>query len=241
MSRPKERKKSQRRRGRFFYIALILVIFGEAVFIAVQFLPGIINRATISNIQPVELNATIINRYMLSTLINPYNMSMINPMTLGLVNNTRPLAMYLIVNDPYLIHDTCSVWPLLYNASIYRNYKVIVVVFPEPVTQAPASSSAIQQFDNYVYELCDGFNLESTNFLITTALWNNLTSTQGIIVGYGALLPEMLTELGINASRVYFPIIILIGPHNNVTSVIYGPQLNNSTYLKELLSLNTRT
>ena len=145
--------------------------------------------------------------------------------------------MYLTVNDPYLIDESCNIWPILYNATQYHNYNVIIVVFPNPLTQAPATSSVIQQFDSYVYELCN-FNPTSTRFIVTTAFWGNYTyGSQVLIVGYGTLLPQLLTRLGINASRVYFPLLIVIKPYNTVeaSGIIYGPQLTNNTYLSEAL------
>ncbi|MGC9152432.1 MAG: hypothetical protein ACP5GY_01695 [Vulcanisaeta sp.] len=237
MSKSKKARRTQKRRGKFFYLALALVIFGEAAFIAVLFLPGILSKSGVVSPQPEKPNATIITKYMLSTLINPYNMSFINSTALGLINNTRPILMYLTVNDPYLIDSTCAVWSTLYNATVYHGYYVVVVVFPEPLTQAPASIAVIQQFSNYVYELC-GFNIGSTNFLITTALWGNYTGAPVPIIGYGTLLPQLLTNLGINASSVYFPVLILVNPYNTVSKVIYGPQLNNNTYLNSVLLKN---
>ena len=235
MSRPKKSRGTKRRRGRFFYLALALVIFGEAAFIAVLFLPGMLSKLGVTQQAP-RPNATVIATYMLATLINPYNMSFINSTALGLINNTRPIIMYLTINDPYLINQACDVWPVLYNATVYHDYEVVVVVFPEPVTQAPATASTVQQFNGYVYELC-GFNIQSTNFLITTALWGNFTGASMPIVGYGTLLPNLLTDLGINASNVYFPVLILIKPHNTVSAsgVVYGVRLSNSTYLNEVL------
>ena len=235
MSRPKKSRGTKRRRGRFFYLALALVIFGEAAFIAVLFLPSMLSKLGVTQQAP-RPNATVIATYMLATLINPYNMSFINSTALGLINNTRPIIMYLTINDPYLINQACDVWPVLYNATVYHGYKVVVVVFPEPVTQAPATASTVQQFNGYVYELC-GFNIQSTNFLITTALWGNFTGASMPIVGYGTLLPNLLTDLGINASNVYFPVLILIKPHNTVSAsgVVYGVRLSNSTYLNEVL------
>ncbi|MFP3484528.1 MAG: hypothetical protein RXO23_00985 [Vulcanisaeta sp.] len=235
MSRPKKSRGTKRRRGRFFYLALALVIFGEAAFIAVLFLPGMLSKLGVTQQAP-RPNATVIATYMLATLINPYNMSFINSTALGLINNTRPIIMYLTIDDPYLINQACNVWPVLYNATVYHDYEVVVVVFPEPITQAPATASTVQQFNGYVYELC-GFNIQSTNFLITTALWGNFTGASMPIVGYGTLLPNLLTDLGINASNVYFPVLILIKPHNTVSAsgVVYGVRLSNSTYLNEVL------
>jgi len=234
---PKSRKTrgTKKHRGRFFYLALALVIFGEAAFIAVLFLPGMLSKLGVAQQAP-KPNATTITTYMLATLINPYNMSFINSTALGLINNTRPIIMYLTIDDPYLINQACNVWTVLYNATAYHGYEVVVVVFPEPVTQAPATASTIQQFDGYVYELC-GFNIQSTNFLITTAFWGNFTGASIPIVGYGTLLPNLLTDLGINASNVYFPVLILIKPHNTVSAggVIYGVRLSNSTYINEVL------
>ncbi|WP_054849857.1 hypothetical protein [Vulcanisaeta sp. JCM 14467] len=237
MAKSRKTKRSQRRRGKLFYLALTLVILGEAAFIIVLFLPGYVSRlATPSQVQ-AELNTTVITNYMLSTLINPYNNSLVNATALGLINNTKPILMYLTVNDPYLIDESCNIWPILYNATQYHNYNVIIVVFPNPLTQAPATLSVIQQFDSYVYELCN-FNPTSTRFIVTTAFWGNYTyGSQVLIVGYGTLLPQLLTKLGINASRVYFPLLIVIKPYNTVeaSGIIYGPQLTNSTYLSETL------
>ncbi|GAB6946422.1 hypothetical protein JCM16161A_05520 [Vulcanisaeta sp. JCM 16161] len=237
MAKSRKSRRSQRRRGKLFYLALTLVILGEAAFIIVLFLPGIVSKLTMPQQTQSQLNATIITEYMLSTLINPYNNSLINATALGLINNTKPILMYLTVNDPYLLDETCNVWPVLYNATYYHGYNVVIVVFPNPPTQAPATLSAIQQFDNYVYELCN-FNLEYADFVITTALWGNFTSgSQVLIVGYGTLLPQLLTRLGINASNVYFPLLIVIKPHNTVeaSGIIYGQRLTNSTYLDEVL------
>lgn len=237
MAKPRKAKKLQRRKGKLFYLALALVILGEAAFIVVLFLPGIVSRLTVSPQSQAEVNATVITEYMLSTLINPYNNTLINATALGLINNTRPVIMYLTINDPYLLNEYCNVWPMLYNAARYHGYNVVVVVFPNPPTQAPATSSVVQQFSNYVYELCS-FNPETTNFIITTAFWGNYTSgPQVLIVGYGTLLPLLLTKLGINASSVYFPVLVLIGPHDtvNASGIIYGPQLTNSTYLGRAL------
>jgi hypothetical protein len=235
MSKSRKTRGTKKHRGRFFYLALALVIFGEAAFIAVLFLPGMLSKLGVAQQAP-KPNATTITTYMLATLINPYNMSFINSTALGLINNTRPIIMYLTIDDPYLINQACNVWPVLYNATAYHGYEVVVVVFPEPVTQAPATASTIQQFNGYVYELC-GFNIQSTNFLITTALWGNFTGASIPIVGYGTLLPNLLTDLGINASNVYFPVLILIKPHNTVSAggVIYGVRLSNSTYINEVL------
>ncbi|WP_243678412.1 hypothetical protein [Vulcanisaeta distributa] len=188
------------------------MILGEAAFIVVLFLPGMVSKLTMPSQTQTELNATIITKYMLSTLINPYNNSLINATALGLINNTKPILMYLTVNDPYLIDESCNVWPIFYNATQYHNYNVVIVVFPNPPTQAPATLSVIQQFNSYVYELCN-FNPESPNFVITTAFWGNYTyGSQVLIVGYGTLLPQLLTKLGVNASNVYFPLLIVIKP-----------------------------
>ncbi|ADY00428.1 MAG: hypothetical protein ACP5GZ_00375 [Vulcanisaeta sp.] len=237
MSKSRKTRRSQKRKGKLFYFALALVILGEAAFIIVLFLPGIVSKLTMTSQAQAELNATVITDYMLSTLINPYNNSLINATALGLVNNTKPILMYLTVNDPYLVDESCGVWPILYNATYYHGYNVVVIVFPNPPTQAPATLSVIQQFNNYVYELCN-FNPETTKFIITTAFWSNYTSgSQVLIIGYGTLLPQLLTKLGINASSAYFPLLILVKPHNtvNTSGVIYGQQLINSTYLNETL------
>ena len=242
MAKSRKARRSQRRRGKLFYLALTLVILGEAAFIIVLFLPGYVSKLVTPSQAQAELNATVITEYMLSTLINPYNNSLVNATALGLINNTKPILMYLTVNDPYLIDDTCNVWPILYNATRYHNYNVVIVVFPNPPNQAPATLSTIQQFNNYVYELCN-FNPEVANFIVTTAFWGNFTSgSQILIVGYGTLLPQLLTKLGINASRVYFPLLIVIKPYNTVeaSGIIYGPQLTNNTYLSEALFTSPR-
>ena len=237
MAKPRKAKKSQKRRGKMFYIALALVVLGEVAFVAVLFLQGFVAKTAEPLQSQIEVNSTVLTEYMLSTLINPYNNTLMNAVSLGLINNSKPILMYLTIDDPYVINDYCGVWPVLNSAVRYHDYKVIVVVFPNPPTQAPATLDVIQQFDDYVYSLC-GFNPETTNFLITTAFWGNFTSgSQVLIVGYGTLLPQLLTRLGINASRVYFPVLILIKPHDVVepTGVIYGAQLMNSTYISKVL------
>lgn len=238
MAKSRKTKRPQRRRGKLFYLALALVILGEAAFIIVLFLPGMVSKLTMNQQTQTELNATVITKYMLSTLINPYNNSIVNATALGLINNTKPILMYLTVNDPYLIDESCNVWSILYNAARYHNYNVIIIVFPNPPTQAPATLSVIQQFDNYVYELCN-FSPETSNFIVTTAFWggNYTYGSQVLIVGYGTLLPQLLTKLGINASSVYFPLLIVVKPYNtvNVSGIIYGSQLMNDTYLNKTL------
>ena len=243
MAKSRKARRPQRRRGRLFYLALALVILGEAAFIVVLFLPGYVSKLATPSQTQAELNATVITDYMLSTLINPYNNSLVNATALGLINNTKPILMYLTVNDPYLIDESCNIWPILYNATQYHNYNVIIVVFPNPPTQAPATSSVIQQFNGYVYELCN-FNPALARFIVTTAFWGNYTyGSQVLIVGYGTLLPQLLTKLGINASSVYFPLLIVIRPYNTVeaSGIIYGPQLANSTYLNEVLFTYSRS
>ncbi|WP_069808191.1 hypothetical protein [Vulcanisaeta thermophila] len=233
------KQRIKRRRGKSFYLALAIIILGEAIFIASLFLAGIVPKIT--NATPTAtLNSTVILKYMLSTLINPFNNSIYNATALGLINNEKPFLIYMTINDPYLTNQYCTVWPALYNASVYRGYNVVVVVFPEPPTLAPSSAYVIQQFEGYVKQLCD-FNIASTNFIITTAFWNNYTppNEPGVVVlGYGYLLPLFLNYTGINPGNATFPILIGVGPGDHTTSryILYGVSLLNETQVRELIN-----
>ncbi|BDR91337.1 hypothetical protein [Vulcanisaeta souniana] len=236
MSKPKKARKTQKRRGKFFYLALALVIFGEAAFVAMMFLPGVLSRITTPTVASQGISTANITQGMLSLLYNPSTNSLINASAMGFINNEKPMVMFLTVNDISVIETTCSVWPVLYNASAYHGYTVIVVVLPNPPSQAPASTGSIQLFNSYVSQLC-GFSPSSTNFMIVTTFWDNITEGTYVIPGYQTLLTQLLTKLGMNVSNVYLPILILIGPHNavNATGIIYGQQLANATYLNEAL------
>ncbi len=236
MSKPKKARKMQKRRGKFFYLALALVIFGEAAFIAMMFLPGVLSRITTPTVINQGISTANITQWMLSLLYNPSTNSLINASAMGFINNEKPMVMFLTVNDISVIETTCGVWPALYNASVYHGYTVIVVVLPNPPSQAPASTGSIQLFNSYVSQLC-GFSPSSTNFMIVTTFWDNITEGTYVIPGYQTLLTQLLTKLDMNVSNVYLPILILIGPHNtvNATGIIYGQQLANATFLNEVL------
>ncbi len=126
MAKPKKTKRTQRRKGKRFYLSLALIIFAEAAFVAYPFLRGMMR---ISG--PTEYNTTDIIEEMLSELINPYN----NTYSITNVSNTKPILMYIILNYPRLIGSYCNVWPVLYNATHYYGYNVIIVVFPYPPQQ----------------------------------------------------------------------------------------------------------
>lgn len=211
MAKPKKTKRTQRRKGKYFYLSLALIIFAEAAFVAYSFLLGMIH---ISG--PTEYNTTVITENMLLELMNPYN-NYAPIYSITNVSNTKPILMYITLNYPRLIGSYCNVWPVLYNATHYYGYNVIIVVFPYPPTTEPASISEIQQFEYNVNQLCD-LNLGSTNFIIATAFWGNYTYESQTILGYETLLLQLLNKLGINESNVYPPLLILIKPHDNVSA-----------------------
>ncbi len=218
MSQRRSRPRGRDRRKR---TALFVIILAEAIFITVVILSGFIPRLVSGGGGGGRPTTQDIVRYMLATLINPRNGSFVNPIRAGFINNTRPIAAFIVIDDWRMAYMTCDVWNLL-NKSRSLGWRVLLIVLPSTLNR-PADETNVHEFLRYTVDIC-GIDVSRITNETYTAFWHNV----GRLYGLQTLLALLAAESGHNMT-IALPALVFIGKNDTLKALYMGESVLNAT------------